>query len=192
MRDTNAQLSDLFAEYHDALERYCKRLVHYDPKFYTLAEDSVQIAFLTAIKHPESFNNSPNQYGWLAICCKNYIMSKLRQQKRRAEIVGIQISFEECENVEDPTDAIIRWVDASASQEYINSIYDSLSSSEKKIFEDYYLRDCSLQETATRNGVTDGSVRGAVLRIRKKAKGIRNFSIILFIGQCIREFLRTV
>lgn len=192
MQDTNTQLSDLFAEYHDALEQYCKRLIHYDSKFYILAEDSVQIAFLTALKNPDSFNSSPNKYGWLAICCKNHIMSKLRQQKNRAEIVGMQVSFDECESVEDPTDAIIRWIDASASQEYINTICASLSSSEKKIFEDYYLRDCSLQETATRNGVTVGSVRGTVQRIRKKAKSIRNFSIILFIGQCIREFLRTV
>lgn len=165
MQDTNAILSDLFAEYHDALEKYCKRLVHYDPKFYTLAEDSVQIAFLTALKHPESFNSSPNPYGWLAICCRNHIMSKLRQMKNRARIVGVHVSFEACENVEDPTDAIIRWMESSTSQEYIDSIYDSLSSSEKKIFEDYYLRDCSLQETATRNGVTVGSVRGAVQRI---------------------------
>ena len=40
-----ARLAELFAKYHDALERYCKRLVHYDPKYFSLAEDSVQIAF---------------------------------------------------------------------------------------------------------------------------------------------------
>lgn len=167
-------------------------MVHYDPQFFTLAEDSVQIAFLTAVKHPESFHDSPNPYGWLAVCCKNHIMSKLRQQKNRARIVGEHVSFEACENVEDPTDAIIRWVDASTSREYIELIYHSLSSSEKKIFEDYYLCDCSLQETAARNGVTVGSVRGAVQRIRKKARSIKSFSIILLIGQCIHEFLRSV
>lgn len=192
MQDANTQLADLFTEHHDALERYCKRLVHYDPKYFSLAEDCVQIAFLTALRHPESFNNCPNKYGWLAICCKNYIISKLRQQKNRANILGKRVSFEECESVEDPTDAIIRWIDSSTLQEYIDSIYTSLSPSEKRIFEDYYYQDCSLQETATRNNVTIGSVRGAVQRIRKKAKGLRFLSMILLFGQCISEFMRTV
>lgn len=192
MPDMTARLAELFAKYHDALERYCKRLVHYDPKYFSLAEDSVQIAFLTALKHPESFNNSPNQYGWLAVCCKNHIMSKLRQQKNRTNIIGVSVSFEECETVQDPTDAIIRWMESSDSREYISKIYTSLSSSEKKIFEDYYLHDCSLKETAIRNNITVGSVRGAVQRIRKKAKNMEFLSIILFLGQCIRELIHTV
>lgn len=192
MQDTNEQLTKLFIEYHDALERYCKRLVHYDSKFFTLAEDAVQIAFFKALTDPKSFTAAPNKYGWLAVCCKNYISSKLRQQKNRNNIAGRHISYDACENVEDPIDAVIRWMDSSYSQEIIDSIYTSLSSSEKRVFEDYYLHDCSLEETAKRNSVTVGSVRGAVQRIRKKAKELKYLAVILLIGQCISEFIRTV
>ena len=173
MQDTNVHLSILFSKYHDALEKYCTRLVHYDSKYRTLVEDSVQIAFLKALNDPESFNQSPNQYGWLAVCCKNHIFSKLRQQKNREEIVGKQITLDRCCDIEDPTDAIIRWINSSDSRKFLNSLYASLSSSEKQIFEDYYLHDCSLQETANRNNLTIGSVRGAVERIRKKAKKMK-------------------
>lgn len=181
MQDTNDRLTELFLKHHDALERYCLRLVHYDPKFFTLAEDAVQIAFLTAIKDSDNFNASQNQYGWIAICCKNYIMSKLRQYKNRNDITGNLISFDACDNIADPIDSIIRWLDSSYSQVITDSIYSSLSSSEKQIFEDYYIHDYSLKETAKRNNVTVGAVRGAVQRIRKKAKGI-HFLTILLIG----------
>ncbi len=192
MQDTYDHLTELFIRYHDTLEQYCKRLVHYDPKFFTLAEDAVQIAFLNAVKDAESFNASQNQYGWLAICCRNYIMSKLRQYKNRNDIVGKHISFDACESVQDPVDAVIRWLDSTYSQVITDSIYASLSSSEKQVFEDYYLRDCSLKETAQRNNVTIGSVRGAIQRIRKKAKEINFFSLFLLIGQCISNLIRTI
>lgn len=192
MQDMNNQLTALFEEHHNALEQYCKRLVHYDPKFFTLAEDAVQIAFMKALTDPKSFNASINKYGWLAICCKNHINSKLRQYKNRNDIVGRHISFDVCESVADPADAIIRWMDSSCSQEITDSIYASLSPSEQKIFADYFQHCCSLEETANLNNVTIGSVRGAVQRIRKKAKGIRLLSLLLLIGQCISEFTRTV
>ena len=192
MHDINDQLIDLFEKHHNTLEQYCKRLVHYDQKFFTLAEDAVQIAFLKAISDPKSFNNAPNKYGWLAICCKNHISSKLRQYKNRNDIAGRHISFDVCESVEDPVDAIIRWIDSSYSQEITDSIYASLSSSEKQIFKDYYQLDYSLEETAARNGVTVGSVRGTVQRIRKKAKETKLIAMFLLIGQCISEFMRTV
>lgn len=174
MCDINAMLTDLFIQHHDALERYCKRLVHYDPKFFTLAEDCVQFAFLTALKHPDEFNNCLNKYGWLSICCKNYIMSKIRKHKNRLKILGRTTSFDECESVEDPIDAIIRWIDSSSTKEYIDLLYNSLSTTEKRIFADYYYRDYSLLETAKRNNVTIGSVRGAVQRIRNKAKNMKH------------------
>lgn len=192
MFDTNDQLSDLFIRHHDTLEQYCHRLVHYDPKFFTLAEDAVQIAFMKAIIDPVSFNASPNKYGWLAVCCKNHISSKLRQYKNRNDIAGQHISYDVCESVQDPIDAIIRWIDSSYSKEIIDSIYDSLSPAEKQVFEDYYKRDYSLEETARRNNITVGAVRGAVQRIRKKAKEMKFLALILLVEQCISVFVRTV
>lgn len=192
MQEPYDHLTELFIRYHDTLEKYCRRLVNYDPKFFTLAEDAVQIAFLNAVKDAEGFNASKNQYGWLAICCRNYIMSKLRQYKNRNAIVGKHISFDGCENIQDPVDAVIRWLDSSYSQVITDSIYASLSSSEKQVFEDYYLYDYSLKETAQRNNVTVGSVRGAIQRIRRKAKEMTLFSLILLIGQCISILICTI
>lgn len=192
MQDPNDQLTALFENNHNALEQYCKRLVHYDPKFFTLAEDAVQVAFMKALLDPDSFRSATNKYGWLAICCKNHISSKLRQYKNRNDIVGQHVSFEACKSVEDPVDAIIRWMNSSYSQGIIDSVYASLSPSEKQIFKDYYQRSFSLEETAKLNNVSVGSVRGAVQRIRKKAKEMKFLIMLLIIGQCISEFIRTV
>ena len=192
MQDTNDQLTALFEIHHNALEQYCKRLVHYDSKFFTLAEDAVQVAFMKARADPKSFNAAINKYGWLAICCRNHIRSKLRQYKNRNDIIGRHISFDLCECVEDPVDAIFRWMDSSYSQEITDSVYASLSPLEKQVFKDYYQLDYSLEETAERSNATVGSVRGAVQRIRKKAKEMRFLSLLFLIGQCISEFIRTV
>lgn len=87
MKSENAFVTELFEKYHDQLKRYCMRYVRYNARYYPLVDDCIQEAFYKAVLHQNDVMQSPNPYGWLAKCCENYLKSKYRQEKRRAEIL---------------------------------------------------------------------------------------------------------
>lgn len=110
MKSENAFVTELFEKYHDQLKRYCMRYVRYNARYYPLVDDCIQEAFYKAVLHQNDVMQSPNPYGWLAKCCENYLKSKYRQEKRRAEIIGRNVSYDDCGEVEDPKDGILRWL----------------------------------------------------------------------------------
>ena len=192
MENENAFVTELFEKYHDQLKRYCMRYVRYNARYYPLVDDCIQEAFYKAVLHQNDVMQSPNPYGWLAKCCENYLKSKYRQEKRRAEIIGRNVSYDECGEVEDPKDDILRWLYSDEHHELLTGIYSLLTPAEKKIFRYYYRENLSLQETAEKVGVTPNSARGAVQRIRKKALKLKIPSIFVLIGQCILTFSRII
>lgn len=196
MDDSNDFIASLFSSYHDKLARYCYRFVNYNPKYTQLVDDCIQEAFYLAVKNREAFLSSKNPYGWLALCCRHYFQDAIRRHKIHVRITGIPVSYEQCCDTVSVSDDIIRWLCREDAQFLLGMILESLSPSEKQIFADYYVHSLSLAETAAANHTTVGSVRGAVQRIRSKAKSIYAGSLLLItfflLSQCIFPFLYTI
>lgn len=81
-------IEEMYTKYYTSLKRHCIKLASYNPQFVSIAEDCVQEAFYRAVCHAEDFASSPNQYGWLATCCSHYMLSHIRQAKKREKIIG--------------------------------------------------------------------------------------------------------
>lgn len=76
-------IEEMYVKYYSSLKRHCIKLVSYNPRFVSIAEDCVQEAFYRAVCHADDFASSPNQYGWLATCCTHYMLSHIRKTKKR-------------------------------------------------------------------------------------------------------------
>ena len=80
-------IEEMYVKYYTALKRYCIKLVSYNSRYSDIAEDCVQEAFYRAVCNAEDFESSPNQYGWLVTCCSHYMLSHIRQSKKREAII---------------------------------------------------------------------------------------------------------
>ena len=76
MNEKERFLNELFINYHDALKKYCCVLIDSNNHYFITADECVQEAFVRAVKDYEKIKKSPNPFGWLALCCKNYYLSK--------------------------------------------------------------------------------------------------------------------
>ena len=100
-------IEEMYTKYYTSLKRHCIKLASYNPQFVSIAEDCVQEAFYRAVCHAEDFASSPNQYGWLATCCSHYMLSHIRQAKKREKIIGKSMSLDEYGDVPDLMDNIL-------------------------------------------------------------------------------------
>ena len=176
-------IEEMYSKYYTALKRYCIKLVSYNPRYTAIAEDCVQEAFYRAVCHAEEFASNPNQYGWLATCCSHYMLSHIRQVKRREEIIGKPVSLEAYEDVPDLMDNVLAWISHTECRETVVEFMAELSPLEQKVFRTYYEKGLSLKDTAQQEKLSVTSVRGTLDRIRAKGRHFHP-TMLLFIGQC--------
>lgn len=131
-------IEEIYVKYYSSLKRHCIKLVSYNPRFVSIAEDCVQEAFYRAVCHADDFASSPNQYGWLATCCTHYMLSHIRKTKKREKIIGKSVSLEAYGDVPDLMDNILAWIAHTDYQETIEEFMATLSPLEQKIFRAYY------------------------------------------------------
>lgn len=182
-------IEEMYTKYYISLKRHCIKLVSYNPQFVSIAEDCVQEAFYRAICHAEDFESSPNQYGWLATCCSHYMLSHIRQAKKREKIIGKSVSLDEYGDIPDLMDNILAWIAHIEYQETVAEFIATLSPLEQKVFRAYYEKGLSLKDTAQRAKLSTTSVRGTLDRIRTKGRHFR-IMIFLYMGQCIWALLK--
>ena len=176
-------IEEMYVKYYSSLKRHCIKLVSYNPRFVSIAEDCVQEAFYRAVCHADDFASSPNQYGWLATCCTHYMLSHIRKAKKREKIIGKSVSLEAYGDVPDLMDNVLAWIAHTDYQETIEEFMATLSPLEQKIFRAYYEKGLSLKDTAQQSKLSITSVRGTLDRIRAKGRHFR-LMIFPFIGQC--------
>lgn len=177
-------IEEMYVKYYTALKRYCIKLVSYNSRYSDIAEDCVQEAFYRAVCNAEDFESSPNQYGWLVTCCSHYMLSHIRQSKKREAIIGKTVSLEAYGDVPDLMDNILAWIAHTEYQETVEEFMAELSPLEHKVFRAYYEKGLSLKETAQHTKLSTTSVRGALDRIRAKGRHFHPM-LLFFIGQCI-------
>ncbi len=172
MDERNEYLDALFLQHRDRLIKYCLRVVRYDPRYTGLVEDWVQEAFLSATEGYDAFMDSPNQFGWLARCCKNRILTELRNRNARRELAGTHISLENNAEVPASVDYVLRLLNKTDAEDRLNQLCEALTQSERLVYDAYFVKGYSMAETAELTGLTLSAVKNAVQRIRKKAKSL--------------------
>jgi RNA polymerase sigma factor, sigma-70 family len=185
MRETNIDpqnIEEMYIKYYATLKRYCIRLVSYNPRYTAIADDCVQEAFYRAIRNSKDFTSSKNQYGWLATCCLHYMLSHIRQGRRREAIIGKPVSLEAYGDVPDLMDNVLAWITRTEQRDTIAEFIAELTPLEQKVFHVYYEKGQSLKDTAQQAEITSTSARGALDRIRAKGRHF-HLAVILFIGQ---------
>ena len=175
--DSN-NIEEMYIKYYTPLKRYCIKLVSYNSRYTAIAEDCVQEAFYRAVCQAEDFASSPNQYGWLATCCSHYMLSHIRQVKKREEIIGKSVSLEAYGDVPDLMDNVLAWIARTEYRETVEEFMEKLSPLEQKVFHVYYEKRLSLKETAQQTKLSATSVRGTLDRIRTKG---RHFYPMIFL-----------
>ncbi len=173
MSEQERLICELYNKYYALLKNYCISLFHYDPSLTALAEDCVQDAFYKALTHPEDILKAPNPCAWLVKCCKNNCYAVLRRKVLVRRLLGKPIPLEENTEIQDVTDSLIRWLCQYQAMEQLKELQASLTPLEKSVFDSYYLNNMSVAETAEYNGIAFYSVKGALDRIRSKAKKIK-------------------
>ncbi len=186
MNAPNGFIEELISLYHDRLQKRCARIVHYDSRYLPMVDDCIQEAYCKAFYNYESIADSNNHYAWLVRCCEHYFNSKIRRNIRRKEIAGTHVSLEQCEDVEDTMNNVLRWLATMDALDTLHDFLETLTPLEFAVFKSYHEENMSLQATAQNNGITTTSARAAVDRIKKKRRKfdffISIFSAIVYFG----------
>lgn len=170
MSEQERIICELYNKYYALLKNYCISIFHYNPSLTTLAEDCVQDAFYKALIHIEDIMKTPNPYAWLAKCCKNNCYAILRKKVLVRRLLGKSIPIEESTDIPDVSDSLFRWLCQYQALEQLQELRTCLTSLEDTVFDTYYLNNMSVTETAEQNGIAFYSVKGALDRIRSKAR----------------------
>lgn len=186
----NEEISQLFELYHDVLYKQCLHMVGYNQRHIPLIDDCIQYAFLQAILKKDQFSQCKNQAGWLSVTARRHLMSEIRKNHRRSRItVPWYEHADEDASLQLETD-IERWHSRQDTSDRIEQIYEILSSTEKEVFDGYFLEDSSIDEVARKLKISRGAVRGAIDRIRTKAKRFHIFFAFFLIAPWIWRLMR--
>ena len=105
---------------------------------------------------------------WIMNTCKKITVSQRRKQYRRAKRLGFPLPIESAEKEPDPHDDIEDWIISEQAEWRLQQLADLLTDEEKAVFVAHYRNHMSVRDTALFLRVSEGSVRGAVNRIRSK------------------------
>ena len=95
-------------------------------------------------------------------------VSQRRKQFRRAKRLRFPLPIESAEKEPDPHDDIEDWLISEQAEWSLQQLADMLTDEEKAVFAAHYQNNMSVHDTALFLHISDGSVRGAVNRIRNK------------------------
>lgn len=183
--NASEEISRLFELYHDVVFKQCLRVVGYNNQYISIIDDSIQYAFMQALLKWEEFIACANPVGWLCVTAKSHLMSEIRKFSRRSKVtVPWYDRADEDASLQLETD-IERWHNRQNAIESIEKICSLLSPTEKSVYDAYLVKDQSIDETAKELNMSRGAVRGAIDRIRAKAKRFYIFPIIFLVGQWI-------
>ena len=165
-------------------------MIKYNQGYIPLIDDCIQYAFLQAMLKRDQFSQCKNQAGWLSVTARRRLMAEIRKSRRRSRItIPWYEHADEDASLQLETD-IERWHNRQNTSECIERIYEVLSSTEKEVFDDYFLQGSSIDEVAKNLKTSRGAVRGAIDRIRTKAKRFRIFSAFFVIAPWILRLMR--
>lgn len=184
-------IEELYRNCYEELHRYCAMQFHFASAYMSDVDDIVQDVFIKAYRNRKELLAHDNKMGWLCITCRNMCRSIVRRDLRRKELTGVAVPLDDCNDYAQRLDDIMRWVEQQEDREVLDSLKQTLTDTEARVYKAYYEEGQGDQETAETLGMTRVAVRGVLQRIRNKAKKHDFLTIVCFIHPIV-EVLRTV
>lgn len=181
-------LDELYQRYNMRLQLYSFTLLDKRWEYWPLAEDCVQITFEKAMIKINVLKKHDSPYLWLKKTCHNITISERRKHYNRVRILRYPIALDEVGSVADPHNDIAEWIVKEELYDKRHELTQALTKQEFEVYHETYVEGKTIQETARDLNVTDGAVRGALQRIKRKI--IRMSTCFLCSTWCIFHFWR--
>lgn len=179
-------ISDMFLKMHHALCNECMRCFHFNRVLIGDDEDHIQDVMVKALKHKKEWMSSPNPEGWLMVCCRNHCESVCRRELRRAELQ--QFYQNDLQLLERPvTDAINLWIEQQDYELLRAELEGKLTPLEFMVYQEYYIDHLSKQQISNKHHLSDNMIRAALQRIRRKARLLPKYHILLILMVLLSE-----
>ena len=183
-------LADLYQNYYDYLKTYSYTLLNKQHEYWPLAEDCVQLTFVKAIEKMGLLQNHETPFFWLKKTCRYITLTERRKLATRARILRYPVSIDEQIDIADPKDAIADMILSEDLSDRKRLLMDNLTEQERLVYKAIYEEELSYREAEEKYGISDGTLRGAMQRIKRKVlKILSNFSVLVW---CIFISLRNL
>lgn len=179
-------LDELYRRYNVRLQLYSFALLDKRMEYWPLAEDCVQITFEKAMIKINALRKHDTPYLWLKKTCHNITISERRKYYNRAKILRYPVALEEVKPVADPKNDIAEWIAREDLLDKWQELIEALTEQELIVYKETYEEGKTIRETARDLKVTDGAIRGALQRIRRKI--IKISTCFLLSAWCIFHF----
>lgn len=163
-----------FMTYYEVLVYLCYRYFAYQPEYVPYIEDCIQEVFFHALRKREKLLQHPNPYAWLANACKKECKNVMRRHATKERILGKIVLFDEQSHRPTKENDINDWIDREDIRRWIEDLQDHLTDSELNVYIQYFVEGKSALEIASATLSSESAIRGALQRIRKKAKRINS------------------
>lgn len=163
-------LHELVLQYSDVLTKYAYRFYSYQPHMLQTAQDAVQDTFLKAVQDVQMLMTHPNIAAWLKVSLKYSLLNIQRDPHWKFEELHSSVADSPTRRLHTVLDAFDRLELYPRLNEVVAVVDAILTEGESSTFYNYFLVGLSVEETAILEGVTTGSVRGRINRIRNKMK----------------------
>lgn len=177
-------IDQLYSKYYRELYHYSFSLFDYKQQHAQDAEDCVQDTFEKALRCLNQLEHHPEPLLYLKKVCYHITITRRRNIKNRNRILGYPVPLEEPCEMQNVQDVTMDWIIRLENQAAKARLTERLTESEKKVYQAYFEKELSIQETATACGISHGAARGCIQRIRAKAREMEKFWIFLLIA-CI-------
>ena len=159
-RGEEAAVGVLYARYRERLTRYCLVVTRGDE---ALADETVQAAFLKAVRSLRKLDDEPALWAWLARAARCTVSDAGRSRRRYAAVLDkFATLFAGPSSVPEDTELV--WLQA------LEAAMDALDSAERLLLEARYFQRRPLSEVALEQGTTDRAIESRLARIREKLR----------------------
>ena len=110
--------------------------------------------------------------GWLMSTCHRITLARRRKLLGRRRILGQPLPLEGDLAMRDPRDAIAEWLAEEQAVWKRELLEAALTQEELQVFRLKYGQGMTADQTSKALSLTQGAVRGALRRIREKARGL--------------------
>lgn len=173
-------LADLFDKNYDTIVKQCLQMINYSSTYYDMVEDCVQYAFQQAMIRIDEVAKYENPAGWLSVTARLRLKSEMRLIRKHNKILSEKV-YNNGEVNEQLTSQIDQWCRANEASEKLERILAILSDLEQTVYQTYFVDGYSIDETAELLHMDRTGIRGAIDRIRHKARTLKiNFVFFVF------------
>ncbi len=187
--ERNQLIEDSYNQYYQIIYHFCLSKINYQTQFACQIEDCIQDAFVMFAMSYETLASHPNPAGWLCHAAWNKLRTKIRnnnsRRKKLEDEAALLAPSSEAQN------AIERWLSQEENRHKLTALYALLTDTEQAVYQRYFVDDLSLADTTAKTGLSENSVRSAIERIRKRARGLNKLFIFFLFFECIIRFSRT-